>query len=282
MSEESEIMAITAAEKEQFQTQGYFVRQAFLSPQEVRAVADDIDRYVEAERKFDGTGLYKYDALSDLVVEPRTLAITAALMGDNGFVFQKSHAALHLAEQPPIHWHHDYEQIPQTNRNHLQLHVLHYLNGLDGRVGDLILWPGSHQSVMARNALKFAGTEDLPGTVVINDLAPGSVVFVHSALIHGRRAKPGGEDFKRYFIDISYMERGVKWPSYGRENWREMLEKLDEKYGAQHPGLFDPEAFFEIADGIMRMDGFSGSMAMELPPAVGKERPKSDRVPIIQ
>jgi hypothetical protein len=275
-------MEVSASEKAQFDQQGFFIRPGHLSPEQIAGATRDIDRYVETERKFDGTHIHKYDNLCALVIDPRTLAITADLMGGNGFVFQKSHSALHLAGQPEIHWHHDYEQIPQTNRKHLQLHVLHYLNGLDGTVGDLILWPGSHQSVLARNALKFAGTSDLPGTVVVDDLPPGSTVFMHSGLVHGRRAKPGGENFKRYFIDISYMERGVKWPSYGRENWREMLTKLNEKYGDKHPGLFDPEAFFDIADAIMRMDGFGGSMAMELPPAVGKERPVSGRIPIIQ
>jgi len=275
-------MALTIQEKEQFEELGYFIREALLSAEDINRVSRDIDVFAENERKFDGTGIYKYEYLAGLIVEPRTLAITAELMGENGYVFQKSHAALHRAGQPAIHWHHDYEQIPQTNRNHLQLHVLHYLNGLDGTVGDLILWPGSHKSVLARNALKFAGTADLPGCIVLDRLAPGSAVFVHSALVHGRREKPGGENFKRYFIDISYMERGVKWPSYGREEWRDMLEQLDRRFGAEHPTLFSQDSFFEIADAIQRMDGFSGSMAMELPAGSGQNLQRSGQIPIIQ
>jgi hypothetical protein len=41
---------------------------------------------------------------------------------------------------------------------------------------------------------------------------------VHSALVHGRRAMPGGEDGPaRFFSDISYCQHSVSrslWPSY--------------------------------------------------------------------
>ena len=48
---------------------------------------------------------------------------------------------------------------------------------------------------------------ELPGSLTFgskNPLPPGSAVIVHSALLHGRRAQPGGDPNKpRYFIDIS-------------------------------------------------------------------------------
>ena len=44
----------------------------------------------------------------------------------------------------------------------------------------------------------------LPGSKTFNNLPPGSAVICHSALVHGRRAQPGGEDKPRYFLDISY------------------------------------------------------------------------------
>ena len=63
------------------------------------------------------------------------------------------------------------------------------------------------------------GTEPLPNSVTIDSLAPSSVVIVHSALVHGRRKRSGGEGHPRYFTDISYCQRsteadGRRWPAY--------------------------------------------------------------------
>ena len=38
-------------------------------------------------------------------------------------------------------WHNDYEQVPQTNRSHLNLIALIYPDGLHGDVGDLVVVP---------------------------------------------------------------------------------------------------------------------------------------------
>ena len=42
------------------------------------------------------------------------------------------------------------------------------------------------------------------------------VVLIHSAVLHGRRAKPGGDAAApRYFVDVSYCQPGPRrWPSY--------------------------------------------------------------------
>ena len=86
-------------------------------------------------------------------------------------------------------------------------HCFYYPNGLSGQVGDFILQPRSHKVVMPRgqNQLGFQD-EELPGSVTIDDLPIGSCVIVHSALFHGRRAKPGGKDHPRYFTDVSYCQ----------------------------------------------------------------------------
>ena len=274
-------MSITDHERAQFKALGYFVRPGFLDAARVAEVSEDVDRFAAAEPKFDGRNLYRYDALSNLTVDPATLAIVDTLMDGKGFIFHHSHAAAHPPGLQGIAWHHDYEQIPQTNRSHLQVHVLHYLNGLDGTVGDLLLAPKTHRSVMRRDALSFYGYADLPGTVVLDDLPPGSTVFAHSALVHARRPKPGGGR-TRYFIDISYMQKGVLWPSYGREGWQDMLAKLDAKVGQDHPGLFDASGFFDIADGVARVGKAQGSLAIRLPEADESQRPKSGAIPVVQ
>jgi Phytanoyl-CoA dioxygenase (PhyH) len=227
--------------------------------------------------------VWRYDRLCDLITDADTLAITDDIMGGAAFSFHHCHAARHDPGLAGIAWHHDYEQIPQTNRSHVQLHVLHYLDGLNGTVGDLLLLPRSHRSVMRRDAMSFMGDQDLPGTVVVNDIPPGTVIFAHSALVHARRPQPGGGDRKRYFIDIAYMQQGVQWPSYGREGWRDTLAALDRKrHMPSRPQLFSDAGFFDIADGVARISGLQGSLAMSLPERAGAERPVSGAIPIVQ
>ncbi len=119
--------------------------------------------------------------------------------------------------------------------------------------------------------------------VVINDVPPGTVVFAHSALLHARRAQPGGGDRKRYFIDIAFMQEGVLWPSYGREGWRDTLAALDDKFHQpDRPKLFAADAFFDIADAVSRVQGSAGSLAMRLPEVHGASRPVAGAIPIVQ
>ena len=68
--------------------------------------------------------------------------------------------------------------------------------------------PRSQNAVMERPAFSQLWQDyELPGSLTFgskNPLPPGSAVIVHSALLHGRRAQPGGDPNQpRYFIDIS-------------------------------------------------------------------------------
>jgi hypothetical protein len=276
-------MSLSVEEREFFKRFGYLIKPGFLDAQRVATVAREVDEYSHSEPKFDGRNVWKYDALCDLIVDDATLTVVDDLTGGDGFTFHHLHAARHDAGMPSIGWHHDYEQVPQTNRAHVQVHVLHYLNGLDGTVGDLLLLPKSHRAVMRRDAFWFLGTETLPGMVLVDDIPPGTVIFAHSALLHARRAKPGGAGRTRYFIDIAFMQRGVRWPSYGREGWRDTLARLNGKvHQPNRPCLFDADAFFDIADGVARMNGLTGSLAMLLPERAESERPVSGHIPIVQ
>ena len=274
---------LSDAEKEQFRKQGYLIKPGMLNARRAAAVAEEIDRYVQVEPRFDGSNIWKYDRLCDLIVDPETLAITDDIMGGAAFTFHHCHAARHDPGLAGIAWHHDYDQIPQTNRSHTQLHVLHYLDGLNGTVGDLLLLPRSHRSVMRRDAMSFLGDQEIPGTVVVNDIPPGTVIFAHSALVHARRPQPGGGERKRYFIDIAFMQDGIQWPSYGREGWRETLAALDRKLHIEaRPQLFSEDAFFDIADAVARVHKVPGSLAMRLPEQAGATRPVSGAIPIVQ
>ncbi len=94
------------------------------------------------------------------------------------------------------------------------VHVFYYLNGLDGTVGDLMALPRSQYSVMERGAFSALWQDyELPGSLTFGakiPLPPGSAVIVHSALMHGRRAMPGGDPSKpRYFIDVVSKHRNA-------------------------------------------------------------------------
>jgi hypothetical protein len=273
---------LSADEIEQFHRDGYVVCPGLLAPERARDVAAEVDRFQAAEAPFDGRNIWRYDQLCGLVTDAVTMAMIDQLMGGPEYAFHHCHAARHEAGLRGVNWHHDYEQIPQVNRSHVQVHVLHYLAGLNGTIGDMLLLPGSHRSVMKRDALWFCRTADLPGTVVLDDLPPGSVLLAHSALVHARRPQPGGEGLARYFIDVVFMQAGVRWPSYGREGWRDTLAELDRRHHvASHPSLFDPDAFFEIADAVARVDGLAGSLAMMLPER-DVERPTAGAIPVVQ
>ena len=243
-----------------------------------------VNAFIAAEAPFDGRNVWRHPILAKLAVDDATLAIVDSLMGTQNYAWHHVRAARHDPGLRGIAWHHDYEQIPQTNRHHLQVHVLHYLRGPNGTIGDLLLLPGSHRSVMRRDALSFLKTQEFPQCVVIDELPPGSTIFVHSALVHARRSRPGGDGQPRYFIDNVYMHPAIRWPSYGRDGWRDTLTQMAARYRrADHPRLFDADAFFDIADGVARMHGRTGSLALDLPPADSSaSRPVAGAIPIVQ
>jgi hypothetical protein len=109
----------------------------------------------------------------------------------------------------------DYEQTPQVDRDHMMCHCFYYLQGLNGEIGDLLVLPGSHKVVMERGALQIFGFADLPGTSVYDDVPPGTMMIVHSALAHARRPKPGGGGGERYFANVGYCSGSAasKWPA---------------------------------------------------------------------
>jgi len=186
-----------------------------------------------------------------------------------GFAFHHLHATRQGPGTPGVNWHQDYEQEPQTNRSHVMVHVFYYMNGLNGEVGDLLFLPGSQKTIIANGGIWLLGTEPLPGYKVVDDLPAGSAVLVHSALWHARRAKPGGEGAPRYFADISYCQAGVRWPSYGRNTWREILTRCREvgvDRGGRYAHLFDESHFFDRSEIHARWKDRTGSIALALPP----------------
>ena len=209
----------------------------------------------------------EYAELGPLISDPRVMDIITQVMGP-GFVFHHLHAIRQEAGSRGVHWHQDYEQCPQTNRKHTMVHLFYYFNGLNGTIGDLLLVPSSHKTIIDNGALSLLGTENLPGTVVVNNLPPGSAVLVHSALWHARRAQPGGEGIARYFADASYCQTGILWPAYGRKQWREILQHA-RSLGLDHDGkyahLFDEEMFFDYLKARSVLEKTEGSLLLRVP-----------------
>ena len=253
---------LTAAEKARFETHGFLVLEGFLDAGECRPLEDEVDALTARRTAGERPMVVDYPALALLTSHPRMMALVGQLMAGRAFAMHHIHAARHDAGLRGVAWHQDYEQVPQTNRSHLMVHVFYYTVGLNGQIGDLLVVPGSQRRVVANDALVIFGTEDLPGSMTMDRLPPGSAVIVHSALFHARRAKPGGEDSPRYFIDASYCQNGVQWPGYPRVG--EINAKLL-AIGADRAGryrwLYDSTRFFEKGAARERMRGIEGSMA---------------------
>ena len=198
---------------EEFRRDGYLILERFLEPAYNDRLIAEVDA-LTADRENGGEPLpISFREMGLLTSHPPMMAMIESLMGPR-FAMHHIHAARHDAGNGGVHWHQDYEQEPHTNRSHVMAHVFYYLNGLNGEIGDLLVLPGS-QTIVTQRSLALFGTEDLPGSVCVDRLPPGSAVIVHSAVWHARRPKPGGERRGRYFIDVSYCQHGVLWPAYG-------------------------------------------------------------------
>ena len=254
-------LQLTAAQKAHFETRGFLVLEGFLTVLECRPLEDEVDALTARRAAGERPMVVDYPGLALLTSHPRMMALVGQLMAGRAFAMHHIHAARHDAGLRGVAWHQDYEQVPQTNRSHLMVHVFYYTVGLDGQIGDLLVVPGSQRRVVANDALVIFGTENLPGSVTVDRLPPGSAVIVHSALFHARRAKPGGEGSPRYFIDVSYCQDGVQWPGYprvGAINARLLAMGADRD--GRYPWLYDSARFFDKNAARERMHGMRGSM----------------------
>ena len=257
---------LSSEQQARFETGGYLVLEGFLDAEECNLLRREVDHLAQQRAAGARPLIVSYRQMALLTSHPPMMARLQQLMGGE-FAMHHIHAARHDAGQEGVHWHQDYEQVPHTNRSHLMVHVFYYLNGLNGEVGDLLLVPRSQHSVVASDALKLFGTEDLPGSVTVDRLPAGSAIIVHSALFHARRAKPGGEDQPRYFIDISYCQNGITWPGYRLvEQINATALEMGADRGGRYAFLFDSTRFFEQWPHRERLQRAAGSLALRLRP----------------
>lgn len=251
-------LSVGSAETEQFSRLGYLVLPSLLPADLLSRLLPEVDRWVDDGLRARSIAActdpgsygqppvleFELPAHGELLVYPALMDMLTQLAGAE-LVFHHLHSDRQESTRPGKAWHHDYEQRPQSNRDHVMVHALHYLDGLDQQTASLVVLPGSHRLVAEKSVFSHLGTAALHGEVVICDLPPGSTVVLHSALFHARRARSGCRR-PRYFVDASYCETGVKWPPV-KPHWRSMLRRardldLD---GGRWPELFSERHFAE-------------------------------------
>ena len=239
---------VTEADQEFFHREGYLMLPALIDPDYNARLVAELDELMVHRAAKDHRMIVSYPEMGQLTSHPDIIERLRRLMGPR-FAMHHIHSARHEAGNGGVNWHQDYEQFPQTNRSHVMVHVFYYLSGLNGSVGDLLVLPRSQNLVVGNGGMGLFGTQDLPGSLVVDDLPPGSAIIVHSALWHARRPKPGGQDHPRYFIDVSYCQHGVQWPAYPRID---EINALALQNGLGRDGvydfLYDSEQFFNRRD----------------------------------
>jgi len=249
-----------APDLDAFHRRGYLVLPGLLPDELVARLRPEVDSWVDdglraraieaavnpAENPDPPPLELEFPAHGELVAHPPLLELLARLM-EGDVVHHHLHSDRQAPDIPGKALHHDYEQRPQTDREHPMIHCLHYLNGLHPDSSALVVLPGSHHEVHEKDAWEHLGTASLPGEVVIDRLPPGSTVVVHSAVFHARRSAPVSATSRpRYFVDASYCRTGVQWPPV-KPYWRYMLARartlgLDR---GRWPELFSEQFFSE-------------------------------------
>ncbi len=238
------------AEQRAFAQDGYLVMPGWFAPEPMRALVDEIDAWADRGRDQPAWALPVHGQLTR---HSAVLGVMEQLLGEE-CLFHHVHSSRHGPGSEGVPWHNDYEQVPQTNRSHRNVIVLVYPLGLDGRIGDLGLVPGTQDLVSDWYQLSCFGTATMPGEVIIDALQPGSAVIAHTGLLHCRRPKPGAGH--RYFADTSYCQRGIVWPSWSEGDWRAMYASLVERgcdRGGRYRHLYDPTQFFDQREARRRL-----------------------------
>jgi hypothetical protein len=257
---------LTQSDIDQFNEEGYLIFEGLFGDDLNERIKADLDQLMIDRENRERPILMAYPELGALTSEPSVVDRVADLMDGKKFAHHHIHARWQLPGERGVAWHQDYAQIPQTNRSHLMVHVFMYLDGLNGEIGDLLVMPGTQKKVMAQDAFRQFEFEDLPGSVTVDSLASGSIIIVHSAVQHARRPKPGGGVYKRYFIDTSYCQEGILWPSYRNmdEINRIALEKGWDRDG-KYAFLYDTSQFFDRNDYNESLEEKNqGSLALKL------------------
>ena len=200
------IESLTTDQIDSFNDQGYVLLPGIIEPEYGQRLIVQMDELIAHRSDGNERMIISYRELGMLTSHPPVVNMVEQLVGGTHFSMHHIHSTRHEPGDKGGGWHQDYEQIPQTNRTHVMVHVFYYLSGLNGEIGDLVVLPRS-QHMIAQRDLRMLDSIDLPGSMCIDDLEPGSAVIVHSAVWHTRRPKPGGAPAAGSVGSISLWQR---------------------------------------------------------------------------
>lgn len=236
-----------------FNKDGYLIIEDAVSNDYLIKLKKGVDQVI-----FEKVPAYTNKIIQSHIESDFNIQIADALLGKSNYIFHHANAAIHKKNNPSLCWHHDYEDY-SGKRNHKMIHIFYYINGLNNSIGELLLLPGSHLKNVSRYEYSNKDLDDINEKVVkVNSLKPGSIIVIHSALLHARRSLPflnGTPD--RYFVDSSYCEYGGNWAPYREEgNWQQLLSYLRtksiESNGDRFNYLYDANKFhFPLKDRII-------------------------------
>ena len=149
MSGEINQMNMTLEDEQFFHREGYLVLEGVIEQEYNARLIREVDVLIEDREKEDQRLLVSYPEMGMLTSYPPIIDRLEKLLGPR-FAMHHIHSARHDAGNGGVHWHQDYEQLPQTNRSHIMVHVFYYMSGLNGEVGDLLLVPKS-QNIIIQN-----------------------------------------------------------------------------------------------------------------------------------
>jgi hypothetical protein len=251
-----QVQPLLASEVTFFDQHGFLLCPGLLGPSYCRTIVAGVDEAVARRpggyHKRNAAALEDYtptaiSELGELVTHRPMMAMMRSLMGGE-FALHHLHCYRHDAGCPGSNWHHDHRHSVLP-RQHRMIYCFYYPSGLDGTVGDLLLLPRSHHSLVDNSALTgLMFSDDLPGSLTLDSIQPGSAVLVDGALLHARRPKPGGSS--RYFVDISYCETAHRSRAYGTLAKHRIINQagLDGGHGGvdhEFDYVFGTECFYD-------------------------------------
>ena len=228
----------------EFLERGLLVLPSVLQSQHIDRLKHTVDTVMDDRSAGRNRYIVEYDALGALCAHPPMVERVKQLMGRYGngredCGVHHMHVSRHGPGSVGARWHHDFNCMPDVHdREQLSIHVFYYFAGLDGTIGDLLVLPGSQEAVHpVRGIGELFGTLDLPGSIIIDNLPPGSAVVLHSGLLHARRAKPGGvTGHDRYFVDVEYVQPGSqRWPAYLDSEQHDAICQIAKRSGFDQP-----------------------------------------------
>lgn len=224
---------LTGEEQQHYETQGYHVEKALVSPDEVAELLAEMDRAIRGElpesdrialqeepalagrqaglppeqkvfRKIEGL-VHHAPAYHELACDPRVLDIIESVIGPDIKVFRDA-----LMKKPPFHgsakpYHQDSAYWPIEPMNLVSMWLA--LDDATVENGCMRVVPGSHQQgIVEHKSLEDYQVEDdavdLDREVAL-EMQAGDALFFHSLLLHA--TSPNISDRPRRAMIISYM-----------------------------------------------------------------------------